>query len=381
MHKLVVLAAGVMGWMSAGCLQEGMNVREPMDGNAPDGPAARTLGIDCPFVEPVHASEHAPGMFGTAPQGYEWRLVAYESRDHTCRMVTTTAVTLRPSSGYAGNPAIVFAHGFSEGSHGMQGTSISTLTDLAAGFPGWTIVGPDYRGGFDRDGDGRYENPNESGFPEGVSRAGLNDLAAPPMTGDTQVLDIIGAIGAVRELGADPDRVYLIGHSYGGGFVIRVLNHLHETGRSNWVKRAVFWSGLSNYTDRLRNPPHENAWQVPCAFDDGVHYADGRAGQVPVDMANWFFDADVNAGCQAFSARSPHRAYSHDQPWVVPLFIAVGTNDTLVPMGPNGADLASVLRSEGKTVEYKVYEGANHNFTGAPLLEFGKDLARFFGTP
>jgi uncharacterized protein len=143
---------------------------------------------------------------------------------------------------------------------------------------------------------------------------------------------------------ADPNAIYLFGHSMGGGIALRVLTV------SDDVRAAALYGAMSG--DERRNFERIRLW------------SQGREG-----------DAELATGDEALQQISPGYFLERIQ---TPISLHHGLEDGIVPV--NWSDeLCESLRRLGKVVECVRYPGQPHNFDAAGQQRLLWNVRDFYG--
>ena len=205
-------------------------------------------------------------------------------------------------------PLLVYVHG------GPTGTAAATWNPrhqfwLARG---WAVLAPNYRG--------------STGYGRAYAQA---------LRGNWGVLDVADVAAGIRHAGehawGDPARVALDGGSAGGFTLLLVCAH-----HPGLAKAAVDRYGVTDLFD-LAETTHRYE----------SRYLDQVVGPLP-DAADRYED------------RSP---ITHADKITTPLLVLQGDKDDTVPLAQ--ADrLVDVLRRRGAPVEYQVYPGEGHGWSG-----------------
>lgn len=153
------------------------------------------------------------------------------------------------------------------------------------------------------------------------------------------VINWCSSIGTLPDE-ADANRIYLVGHSRGGGAVL--LKGAHDAR----VKKIVTWAAVSDYGARFE-PYDIEAWKK-----EGVIYiVNGRTKQ---NMPLYFqFYEDFKANEAQLDIPVATKKLQQ------PLLICHGTNDPAV-----GIEEAHALKSWKSDAELFILEGAGHTFEG-----------------
>jgi dipeptidyl aminopeptidase/acylaminoacyl peptidase len=149
--------------------------------------------------------------------------------------------------------------------------------------------------------------------------------------GGIDLTDIDAVVKYLKEqLWVDPDRIGLIGRSYGGFVVLSGVSRLPE---HNWAA-AVAWCGPSNLLTFSRAQPP--SWRTQVAILIG--------------------DPDTDA--EFLLERSP---ITYTDQITAPLFIIQGANDMRVPRHESD-QIVQRLRTRGVEVRYDIYPDEGHAF-------------------
>lgn len=168
----------------------------------------------------------------------------------------------------------------------------------------------------------------------------------------------------VPETEVDKSRIYLVGHSRGGGIVAI------KTAESNNVKKAALWASISTF-DRFGTPESVAQWKR-----EGVrNFPNMRTGQDMFISYSFYEDFDKNR-----SRLDIEKAVSTIEK---PLLVAHGTSDEAV-----GYSHALRLKNCSKQGELFAIENGNHvfgamhpwkqNFLPADLLKVVNKTIEFF---
>ncbi|CAG0935279.1 Prolyl tripeptidyl peptidase [Thermoflexales bacterium] len=251
--------------------------------------------------------ELAPGP------NYKQYVAAYQSDDNKNYGLLTIPTGAEPSTGW---PAIIFNHGYIPASiYSTTDSYSSHVRSLARS--GYVVFKPDYRGHDDSEGEprGGYGSPNYT-------------------------IDVLNAVAAVKSLPqVDPNRLGMFGHSMGGHLTLRSMV------TTNDIKAGVIWAGVvASYPDLLNN------WRRPIP------------ATVPQQARRWRQELVETYGSPEenpeFWASISPIAYVADISG--PLQLHHGTNDADVPI-EFSESLDQAMQAAGRTVEYYLYNGDNHN--------------------
>ncbi|MFU8772842.1 MAG: alpha/beta hydrolase family protein [Anaerolineales bacterium] len=237
-----------------------------------------------------------------------------------------------PSSGW---PAIVFNHGYIPPQQYRTTERYVAYVDRLAR-SGYIIFRSDYRG---------------HGSSEGVAAGAYGN---PGYT-----VDILNAVGALKQFPeADPDRIGMWGHSMGGYLTLRSMVISPD------IKAGVIWAGVvASYSDLLSrwrvasgptptpNPDGPRRWRTAWIED---------FGSVEQNPDFW----------NSISANS----FLHEISG--PLQLHHGSNDTSVPLEFSEILYQQVLDA-GKSVEFYIYEGDDHNLSNYFNLAMNRTIEFF----
>ncbi len=148
-----------------------------------------------------------------------------------------------------------------------------------------------------------------------------------------------------RYLDADPQKIGVFGHSMGGNIV------LHELGISKDIKAAELMAGVVGDESGIVD------WWNTRVASKSIAGNDLEASYVIARMVN--DHGSPNSGSDYWNAIDPTR-YIADI--TAPIQIQVGSSDTSVPVSFS-ANLRDMLQRAGKSVDYRLYQGADHNLS------------------
>ncbi|MGH9004912.1 MAG: alpha/beta hydrolase family protein, partial [Acidimicrobiia bacterium] len=253
-------------------------------------------------VRRVLAQGASGGLVAADP--VEPEAVTWTSDDGT----TVHGLLYRPPDTGSLPPLLVYVHG------GPTGTSGATWVPRHQFWVsrGWAVLAPNYRGS------------------TGYGRAYTQALA-----GNWGVVDLADVAAGIRHAGqqgwGDPARVALDGGSAGGFTLLLVCAH-----HPGLVKAAVDRYGVTDLFD-LAETTHRYE----------SRYLDQVVGPLP-------------EAADRYEERSP---ITHAETITTPLLVLQGDKDDTVPL--TQADrLVDALRRRGAPVEYKVYPGEGHGWSG-----------------
>ena len=263
---------------------------------------------------------------------YSRYIASYQSEGLKIYGLLTVPYGEKPSSGW---PAIVFNHGYiPPAQYRTTERYIAYVDSLASN--SYIVFRIDYRG-HDRS--------------EGEPRGAYGD---PGYT-----VDVLNAVSSLRNFPeADPERIGMWGHSLGGYLTLRSMVI------SNEIKAGAIWAGVvGSYPDMLTRW-RRSAGPTPTPASTG-----GRRWRS--DLVVQFGSPEENPDFwNGISANS----YLEDISG--PIQLHHGTADTSVPL-----EFSEILYQQmldaGKTVEYYVYEGDDHNISNLFSLAMTRTIEFF----
>lgn len=256
--------------------------------------------------------------------GYTNALVSFVSDGLTERALMSTPDGPRPAAGW---PVVIINHGYQ--APATYRTDDQSYLRFIAAFAraGWLVLKPDYRG---------------HGQSEGVAEGGhLSPVYA------YDLLNLISTVGADPRM--DGSRIALFGHSMGGHEVLRAMVV------STHVRAAILLAGVvGSFDDLFFHWPH-------APTPPGVPSIQYRLGHSEVaDHGDPEQNPDFWSAASAIDAvAATTAAVQVDQ----------DVADSQVPRLFSD-HLVEALRAAGKTVEYNLYPGDDHQFgaNGAAVL-------------
>jgi fermentation-respiration switch protein FrsA (DUF1100 family) len=172
--------------------------------------------------------------------------------------------------------------------------------------------------------------------------------------------DVLNAVASIKQYpDADPNRIGMWGHSMGGYLTLRSMVISKD------VKVGVIWAGVvANHTDMMYNWRRSQPWTPPPSM--------------PARSRRWREELIAKHGTPeenpAFWASISANTYLQDISG--PIQLHHGTADGDVPI-EFSATLKQQLDQAGKTSEYYVYEGDNHNLSGNFNTAMQRSIAFF----
>ncbi len=221
---------------------------------------------------------------------------------------------------FGGWPVILFNHGYIPPASYSTVSSYSVMVDPLAS-AGYIVFKPDYRG-----------NGNSQGTP-----------TQPYITPD-YVTDSMNALASIKKYNdANPHKIGVFGHSMGGNITLHELVITHD------FKVAEFMAGVvGNETGLLQWWDHRIVTHSIVGNDLDTYYV----------IAQMIKDHGTPSSNAAYwEALDPTQFITFIN---APVQIQVGSADEDVPTDFSSS-LRDALQSAGKTVDYHVYSGANHN--------------------
>lgn len=228
-----------------------------------------------------------------------------------------------------GWPVVVMARGYVEKEEYVTGTGTKNAAAEYAQH-GYLTLAPDFSGYGESD----AEDENALG-------ARLHKPA--------EILDLLASLASLPQ--ADPERVYLWGHSNGGQIMLSVAEILGRRGETG-VKGLTLWAPISK------------------PFPYNILYYTDEAE----DRGKW-----LRAEIAKFEAEYDVDNYSIDRylDWItMPVQIHQGTADEAVPLKWS-EELNKTLTELGKEVSYYKYDGADHNMKPGWNTVVARDLQFF----
>jgi uncharacterized protein len=262
---------------------------------------------------------------------YDRYLVSYQSEGLTIYAYMTIPKGDVPPGGW---PAIIFNHGYvPPKEYGSTERYIAYMDRLANN--GYIVFRPDYRGHGESEGsaDGAYSNPGYT-------------------------IDVLNALASIKKLPVvDKNRIGMWGHSMGGFITLRSMVVAED------IQAGVIWGGVvGSYEDIAFNwrrntasltavPPRRGYWQMDLAT---------RYGSPEENPEYW---NSISANNYLIDLSGPIQLHH-------------GTNDETVPIRFS-EQLAEQITLAGRSVEYFVYKGDNHNLSNSFELAMRRSVDFF----
>jgi uncharacterized protein len=264
---------------------------------------------------------------------YNQYLVSYMSEGLKIYGLLTVPVGQKPADGW---PVILFNHGYiPPASYSTYSSYQVMVAPLASS--GFIVFKPDYRG-----------NGNSDGKP-----------TQPYVTPD-YVTDSMNALASIKTYkDANPQKIGVFGHSMGGNIALHELVITHD------IKAAELMAGVvGNETDLANWWNHRFAVRSIVGNDLDTYYVYEKMIQD---------NGTVRANPTFWNAIDPTQFISFIN---VPVQIQVGSADEDVPV-EFSSSLRNSLEQNGKSVDYQLYAGANHNLAPDTSVAMNKTVAFF----
>lgn len=262
----------------------------------------------------------------TPTDSYNQYITSYMSDGLMIYALLTVPIGTKPENGW---PVILFNHGYIPPD---QYQTIERYVAYVDAFArnGYIVFKPDYRG-----------NGNSEGQPEGA-------YYSPAYT-----VDDLNALSSIKKLKdpstgsgliANANKIGIWGHSMGGNITLRDL-----VVNTTDIKAAVIWGGVvGSYDDLMNN------WQRKVSYYPGPRELALRNN----NRQNLIDQYKTPSENPDFWNSIDPTYYTSDIK--APVQLDVGGADEEVPVAFSKS-LYSKLKAEGKSVEYYVYPGSDHN--------------------
>jgi len=260
----------------------------------------------------------ANGGAASHPSEFVPTFASYQSEGLTIYGLLTVPTTPPPAGGF---PVIIFNHGYIAPATYVTTERYVTYVDAFAR-NGYIVFKPDYRG-----------HGKSEGKPEGAYYS------------PAYATDVLNALATLKRYKvADQTRIGMWGHSMGGNIIVRdiVVN-------TSDVKAVVIWGGvIAPYDDLLNNWHRKATYQPPPQeLANRNNYRKNLTDQYGTPETNPTF----------WKAVDP---LSYISDITTPIQLHTGELDEEVP--PEfSASLYEKLILAGKTAEYYIYPGGDHN--------------------
>lgn len=267
---------------------------------------------------------------------YSRSIVSYQSEGLKIYALLTIPNGVPPEGGW---PAIIFNHGYIPPEEYRTTERYVAYTD---GFSrqGFVLLRPDYRGHGDSEGE-----------PQGAYYS------------DAYLTDVMNAMASVEQMPeVNRERIGMWGHSMGGHLTLRSMVI------SDQVKAGVIWAGVvASHQDMINNWRRRSPWQPSPQEQQARAARPGRQS-----LIDQFGTPEENASF--WDSISPIKFVSDISG---PVQIHHGTADAEVPW-EFSESLKNSLEAAGKPVEYYLYQGADHNLSGAAFSQAMNRSVQFF---
>jgi len=266
---------------------------------------------------------------------YHQYIASYQSDGLKIYGLLTVPTTEKPGTGF---PVIIFNHGYIAPNTYVTTERYVAYVDAFAR-NGYIVFKPDYRG-----------HGNSDGKPEGAYYS------------PAYATDVLNALSSIKKLQvADPNRIGMWGHSMGGNIVLRDI--VVDT---KDIKAAVIWGGVVGTYDDLLNNWHKRATYQPGPQELALR------NNYRKNLTDQYGTPDTNP---SFWKTVDPLSYISDI--TTPIQLHTGEEDEEVP--PEfSASLYEKLLIAGKTAEYYIYPGGDHNIS-SPNFEIAMDRSiQFF---
>src|SRR5581483_1745123 len=263
---------------------------------------------------------------------YKEYLASYKSDGLKIYALLTIPTSVKPNGGY---PVILFNHGYIPPNQYVTTERYVAYVDAFAS-NGYIVFKPDYRG-----------NGNSQGKAEGA-------YYSPAYT-----IDDLNALSSIAHYeDSNPNKIGIWGHSMGGNITLRDL-----VIDPKQIKAAVIWGGvvgsykdLANWHDPNYTPSAEEQ-----ALRNKTRAQLTKKYGTPISNPSFWNSIDPTYFTSAITT---------------PVQLDVGGADQEVP-NAFSKDLYNNLKSKGKTVQYFVYPGSDHNISQGFDLAMQRSLSFF----
>lgn len=251
---------------------------------------------------------------------YKRFIASYRSEGLKIYALLTVPNGKKPAGGF---PVVIFNHGYIPPTEYKTTERYTTYVDSFAR-NGYIVFKPDYRG-----------HGNSEGRPEGA-------YYSPAYT-----IDVLNAISSIKKYqDADPEKIGIWGHSMGGNIALRSLVVSKD------IKAAVLWASVVGTYEELMTK-----WRRTISWRPSDNQATLHLSSIRENLLKTYGSPQDNP---TFWHSIDPRFYVKDI--LAPIQLHHGLADQLVP-SEFSESLKNDLEKEGKTVEYYVYESADHNIS------------------
>ncbi len=306
---------------------------------------AQVTPAPAPTPKPLHPlsieymrQQEYPGSDITIEQtlapgsNYNRYIASYRSQGLKIDALLTVPRGAKPASGW---PVVIFNHGYIPPAEYRTTERYVAYVDAFAR-NGYLVFKSDYRG---------------HGSSEGQASGGYG---SPDYT-----IDILNALSSLkRSPDADPNRIGMWGHSMGGHITLRSLVTVND------LKAGVIWAGVvASYPDLLTKWTRRGPAGPPASSPPGGGWRQTLISQygAPEENPDFWNSISPNSFLGDLSA---------------PVQLHHGSADESVPISFSET-LNAQLKEAGKTVEFYVYPGDEHNLSHNLYLALQRSVAFF----
>lgn len=264
-----------------------------------------------------------------ADEGLEAWDFTYDSEGYTIYGLLEKPAGAPPSPG--GWPVIIVAHGYIPPDIFVTSKNYRSVTKYFAK-GGFLVLKPDYRG-HDRS-------------------EGIGDAPISTIDYSIDVLNLIEQIDSVPD--ADAEKVFLFGHSMGGGIGLRVLTVTKK------LRGATLWAATS------KGFPENTRYFIETERPKGVYSQELKEFRNVIEA---IFTPDE------YDSLDPGNYLDSID---VPILIHHGTHDHIVPLEWS-TDLAEALEKAQADYTFYEYPGEDHNISVSYFKVMDRDMEFFRG--
>jgi dipeptidyl aminopeptidase/acylaminoacyl peptidase len=266
-------------------------------------------------------------------KNYDQYIASYQSDGLKIYALLTVPIGQKPTNGW---PVILFNHGYIPPGEYQTTKKYEAYVEAFAN-QGYIVFKPDFRGNGKSEGQAgsAYFSPN-------------------------YVTDDLNALSSIKKYpAANPDKIGVWGHSMGGNITLKDLVISKD------IKAAVIWGGVvGSYNDLINN------WQNRVSYHPAPEDLRLR-NQNRQNLINQYGTPQSNP--DFWNSIDPTYFISDI---TAPVQLDVGAADNEVP--PDfSSSLNNKLQSKGKTVEYYIYPGSDHNISQGFGLAMKRSIAFF----